>query len=877
MSTIIHNRYQLSHLLGKGGQGEVWAARDLELGSAVAVKRFYGEEGIRLGAFQAELGALELLKLPGVARLLGSGVDGASPFLVIRQESGVAFPGTRGAGDWAGLVTPLTRLLAVLSSVHAAGVVHGDLKPGNVLVDGEDAVTLVDFGLAGGRALRRALEGGETPIIGTQLFSAPEVLEGEAPSPRSDLFAVGVLVWTALTGRGPWGEGEGGLGRHLTAMRAAPAPSLRAAGVALPEEADHLIGRLLALAPANRPASATETLWMLNRLHSDGPPPCPDALLARRAGPPLSVQELASLFHGPSRLLHLPEGAAQVLVERTAGDPDAVVGELSHWGLAGLVSLEGDRYRIALEDLRNLRLGEQRRLGLSPAVPVPVALTARDHQLLGWVALAWPYTTSDWLSTLLGQPASRLARQLERLVELGQLEQDGLGRAVDRSGGAALATWSPLDRAAAHATLGASLEAGQPGRLRHLLAADRLEEACREAEHLARQAGQRGDLPTALSLLEGAISWALADGDPITAAHLLRVATPMALATEERGPLRRLRALFRDPRIAQPDPTMLALLEAGIQALGGDAIKAAAALDSLPGELPPQLALRRTVLEVRVAALGPIEAHEALLRQIDEAWAAEGSDHHARTHGWWGQLRYREARYSDAAALHLKAAAAKDNPTARISSLLNAATALLEADRWEEAAEVAGRAEGQAQELGLTKYEACALGILRSAAYRSDSATPDPTVIEAARLLEDRESGAILLLTEAAAAWRSGRLDMASEVALAARDCFEAVAFADGATLALALAEAARPSLAEAEVEALLLGIVERGLPLIQVQVLGLLGPRVQTSERWRRAAVACAQALPEDRWPLRREVLSVREALTAFGVESSIPESQDR
>ena len=185
----------------------MWEAWDEELNRFVALKRFTGPERARVRGFRTELAALGTLRLPGVVELLGHADDGGVPLLVMQRVHGSPFPGLEGVVAWSWLAPRLARLLAVLSSVHTYGFVHADIKPGNVLVGASGLVTLLDFGLARSRETR-AEQPDAMSVHESGPYTAPELLEGGAPSARSDLFAVGACLYECLIGEPPPPHGQ---------------------------------------------------------------------------------------------------------------------------------------------------------------------------------------------------------------------------------------------------------------------------------------------------------------------------------------------------------------------------------------------------------------------------------------------------------------------------------------------------------------------------------------------------------------------------------------------------------------------------------------------------------------------------------------------
>src|SRR5690606_16151984 len=132
------------------------------------------------------------------------------PFLVMDLVEGAPFPGRDLPVPWHALRPMARGLLTVVGRIHAAGVMHLDLKPANVLVTAAGDVVILDLGLAGGPALGGAA--GQAALAGTERYMAPEQRRG-AGVPQSDLFAVGVMLWEALTGSLPPTERNTGSAR----------------------------------------------------------------------------------------------------------------------------------------------------------------------------------------------------------------------------------------------------------------------------------------------------------------------------------------------------------------------------------------------------------------------------------------------------------------------------------------------------------------------------------------------------------------------------------------------------------------------------------------------------------------------------------------
>ncbi|MCK6506312.1 serine/threonine-protein kinase [Myxococcota bacterium] len=374
---VIARRYRTQALLGRGGQGEVWEAIDELTGSTVAVKLI--PMGRRTADAIREAAILRGLVLPGVVRLLDEGQDGQERYLVTEKVEGRSFPGQDLPMPWSGLAEPARQLLQALAGVHAAGIIHGDLKPANVLVDAGGWTRLLDFGMAG------RVEGAVDPPVvrGTPEYLAPELLVGQRPTPRADLFAVGVLLYKALLAEGPWPATDLST---LVRARWAPAPSLSGRGVDVPPNVSDAITRLLSIRPEDRPGDAVEALAVLGLHEARDPLPLP----WRPEGPPLDAATLAGAFSGPERILHLPSDASCCLLSATGGDRSRVRLELEAWRAAGLIRQDRGSLRIERRDLDRLRRQAGR-----PLSPAPSARAAATHRTP--LAASPPF---PWLPTL---------------------------------------------------------------------------------------------------------------------------------------------------------------------------------------------------------------------------------------------------------------------------------------------------------------------------------------------------------------------------------------------------------------------------------------------------------------------------------------------
>ncbi len=206
--SILLGRYQLLERIGEGGMGVVWRCFDLDLEEPVAIKflrdEFAKDEGLR-ASFRREVKLARRVTHPNVTRMYELGRDGDLYFLTMEYVAGeslyakLAREGRLASERVATLGLGLCRGLA---AAHAAGVVHGDIKPGNVLISPKRGAVLTDFGIA--RVLSEAHLGAAEDWGGTPLYMAPEQFLSAALSMPCDIHAFGVVLFEALTGHTPW-------------------------------------------------------------------------------------------------------------------------------------------------------------------------------------------------------------------------------------------------------------------------------------------------------------------------------------------------------------------------------------------------------------------------------------------------------------------------------------------------------------------------------------------------------------------------------------------------------------------------------------------------------------------------------------------------
>jgi serine/threonine protein kinase len=267
---ILDGIYEIRSLIGEGGMGQVFEARDLWLNREVAIKAYWPIQSIKAGTLRHEAQAQAAVQHPGLPAVFTMGRHGALDFLVMERIRGIGLDETMAQRHRIGARLPLAEtiriLLAmadVLAAVHTLGCVHRDVKPGNVLLAAQ-RVVLTDFGLS-----RAEGEAGDDAVAGSPNYMAPESILDHierGAGHQIDLYALGVIAFEMITGRLPF------VGRSLEETFQlhvhAPVPDLEALGLGLPPRLAALIRSLLAKDPYDRPNSE-EVVWRLRAIRED--------------------------------------------------------------------------------------------------------------------------------------------------------------------------------------------------------------------------------------------------------------------------------------------------------------------------------------------------------------------------------------------------------------------------------------------------------------------------------------------------------------------------------------------------------------------------------------------------------------------------------
>jgi serine/threonine protein kinase len=255
----IGGRYTITRELGRGGMGAVYLAGDEKLGERVALKIInagMGDAGA-VERFRREVSAARKVTHANVIRIHDLIEDGPMMLLSMEYVEGQTLAqhlGRVGALRVDEARVLLGQICDGVAAAHAVGVVHRDLKPGNVLLDAEKRVKVIDFGLAKATFLAGMTATGL--IVGTPEFMAPEQVRGLPCDPRTDVYSIGALAYQALVGRPPFvGETPIAVGFAHVTEPPRPPRELRAD---LPEPLEKAILQALAKEPSKRFADAAE-------------------------------------------------------------------------------------------------------------------------------------------------------------------------------------------------------------------------------------------------------------------------------------------------------------------------------------------------------------------------------------------------------------------------------------------------------------------------------------------------------------------------------------------------------------------------------------------------------------------------------------------
>jgi beta-lactam-binding protein with PASTA domain len=377
MPPLLGGRYRLDKLIGGGGMGEVWQAHDEVLDRSVAIKiirpHLADDQNVR-ARLRVEAQLAGKLHHPGIVDVFDYGEDEEDgkpvPFLVMPLIDGAplsAVLAERGQLSTGETMAVVAEIAAALQIAHEAGIVHRDLKPGNILVTPDGRVMLVDFGIAhaaGGEPLTQT-----GALVGTADYLSPEQAAGRTATFASDLYSLGVVAYTCLTGNLPFHR-DSDIATALAHLQA-DTPDLPET---VPERAAALVNDLLAKNPSERPSSATAAALAAATLATSVPsPPGHAPVMDGEPTKPTAADRPESTLPG---IVERPVAVGA----REVHDPATLVGTTA----AGLITNADDPPNggsvVAAEHARRGRSPRRMAL-LSSAVIVLVAAA------LGWMLL----------------------------------------------------------------------------------------------------------------------------------------------------------------------------------------------------------------------------------------------------------------------------------------------------------------------------------------------------------------------------------------------------------------------------------------------------------------------------------------------------------
>ncbi len=314
--TIIDGRYRVISRLGSGGMADVYLAEDQMLGRQLAVKllhHHFAEDQEFVERFRREASSAAALSHPNIVAIFDRGEWNGTYYIAMEYVAGRSLKTVvreQGALDPAAAIDIVTQVLRAARFAHKHGVIHRDLKPHNVILDEEGRARVTDFGIAKAGASDMTLTGS---IMGTAQYLSPEQAQGHTVSGRSDLYAVGIILYELLTGSVPF-DGETAVAIAFKQVSAEPRPpSELQPGVSA--ALDAVVLRALAKDPARRFADADEFITALQQARAALPISAGSAFAGAIAGTALAAGEpyAAPPGAGPGAAAPFPESGALLL------------------------------------------------------------------------------------------------------------------------------------------------------------------------------------------------------------------------------------------------------------------------------------------------------------------------------------------------------------------------------------------------------------------------------------------------------------------------------------------------------------------------------------------------------------------------------------
>jgi eukaryotic-like serine/threonine-protein kinase len=305
---VVAGRYEIREMLGRGGMATVYRAHDRRLGRDVAVKMMHAEladDGAARHRFECEARNAAALNHPSIVAVHDAGPsvpDDQLPYLVMERVEGRSLRALL-AGE--GPLPPeqalavTAEICAALTFSHAHGVLHRDIKPGNVMLTTDGRVKVVDFGIASTWATETELQSGPPVGLGTVGYLPPEQACGEIGDPRSDIYATGCVLYELLCGRRPYADTDLFAYQHPQTVPTRPS----ATNPQVPTTIDAIVLTALANDPADRYQSAAAMARDLRRAAGKDPVAAATPASARRhtsVSPTAPITQPAPARRSPS-------------------------------------------------------------------------------------------------------------------------------------------------------------------------------------------------------------------------------------------------------------------------------------------------------------------------------------------------------------------------------------------------------------------------------------------------------------------------------------------------------------------------------------------------------------------------------------------------
>jgi len=400
---LLGDRYRLVRMIGSGGMGTVWEAEDETLGRPVAVKVLSeslasGEHAVR--RFEREAQAAARLSGPYIAAVYDFGRSDGRPYIVMELVPGETLA-DRLARE--GPLPPLEasriaiRVAEALEEAHRAGIVHRDVKPGNVMLTPAGDVKVMDFGIAAAAWAERVTTSGL--VLGTPSYLAPEQAKSEKTTPASDVYALGAMLYEMVAGRPPF-VAESPVALALAHIREDPRPLDQVAD-GVPASLASASMAALAKDPAERPPSAAAFASMLREPTLPTPSiaaPEETTPLAPAAGGPDETTQVAHVAPGPEDTTQIapvapgPKDTTQVAPVAPGPEETVPLSPVQHRGdrrrilipvvlIAAVLLLILAILMVEARDRSILqRAGREARVGVRVTVPELSGTTISDAQ-----------------------------------------------------------------------------------------------------------------------------------------------------------------------------------------------------------------------------------------------------------------------------------------------------------------------------------------------------------------------------------------------------------------------------------------------------------------------------------------------------------------